>query len=69
MEHADIPQGGLEIPCVLTFHAKNFREGNKIKQPLEATLLLALVELNLVSETDEGNVDAKDMAELDQMSA
>ena len=29
---ADIPQGGLEIPCVVTFDAKNFKEGNKIKR-------------------------------------
>ena len=40
---ADLPQGGLEIPCVLTFLAKNFKEGNKSKQLLEATLSLAPV--------------------------
>ena len=49
---ADIPQGGLETPCVLTFLAKSFKEGNKTKQLLEATLSLTPVELNVVSETD-----------------
>ena len=61
---ANLLQGGLEIPCVLTFLANNFKEGNKSKQLLEATLLLAPVELNMVSETDEGQLDAEGMAEL-----
>ena len=63
---SDIPQGGLEIPCVLTFLAKNFEEGNRTKQLLESTLLLTPVELNLVSETNEGNNQDgnQDMAEL-----
>ena len=61
---SDIPQGGVEIPCVLTFLVKSFKEGNKTKQLLEGTLSLAPVELNLVSETDEGSLDAEDIAEL-----
>ena len=61
---ADLPQGGLEIPCVLPFLAKNFKEGNKSKQLLEATLSLAPVEFNMVSETNEGQLDAEGMAEL-----
>ena len=61
---ADISQGGLEIPCVLTFLAKNFKEGNKTKRLLEATLSLAPVELNMVSETDEGLIGAEGMVEL-----
>ena len=64
MECADILQRGLEIQCILIFLAKNFKEGNKTKQLLEETLLLSPVELNLASETDEGNQDAEDMAEL-----
>ena len=39
---------------MLTFFAKNLKEGNKTKELLKATLLLAHVELNVVSETDEG---------------
>ena len=61
---ADIPQGGLEIPCVLTFLATSFKEGNKTKQLLEATLSLTPVELNVVSETDEGQLDMEGVAEL-----
>ena len=63
---ADIPQGGLEIPCVLTFLAKDFKEGNKTKQLLEATLSLAPVKLNMhmVSKTDKGHLDTEGMAEL-----
>ena len=61
---ADLPQRGLEIPCVLIFLAKNFKEGNKSKQLLEATLSLAPVELKMVSETDESQLDAEGMAEL-----
>ena len=60
----DIPQGGLEIPCVLTFLAKNFKEGNKTKRLLEATLSLTPVELNMVSETDEGLLGAEGTVEL-----
>ena len=43
---SDIPQGGLEIPCVLTFLTKNFEEGNK---SIKSTLLLAPVELNFTN--------------------
>ena len=68
MERAGIQQifrkGSLEIPCVLTFLAKSFKEGNKTKQLLEATLSLTPVELNVVSETDEGQLDMEGVAEL-----
>ena len=49
---------------MLTFLAKNFKEGNKTNRLLEATLLLAPVELNMVSETDEGLLGAEGMVEL-----
>ena len=55
-------KGVLAIPCVLTFLAKDFKEDNKTN--LEATLLLAPVELNMVSETDKGQPGAEGMAEL-----
>ena len=58
------PQEGLEILCMLTFLAKNFKEGNKSKQFLEAILSLAPVELSMVSETNEDQLDAEGMAEL-----
>ena len=61
---ADILQGGLEIPCVLIFLAKNFKEGNKTMLLSEATLSFAPVELNMVSETDEGLLGAEGMVEL-----
>ena len=59
---ADILQRGrsrdtvcADLPC---------QEGNKTKQLLEATLSLSPVELNMVSETDEGQLGAEGMAEL-----
>ena len=35
---SDIPQGGLEIPCVLTFTAQSSVEGNKAEKLIESTL-------------------------------
>ena len=58
---ADIPQRGLEIPCVLTFLVKDFNEGNKTKHFLQATLPLVPVELNTVSETEKGGLGAEGM--------
>ena len=49
---------------MLTFLAKNFKEGNKTKRLLDATLSLTPVELNMVSETDEGLLGAEGTVEL-----
>ena len=35
---ADLLQGGLEIPCILTFIANNHKEGNKAKKLMEDSL-------------------------------
>ena len=35
---SDIPQGGLEIPCVLTFTAQSSIEGNKVEKLIESAL-------------------------------
>ena len=35
---SDLPQGGLEIPCILKFIVSNFNEAGKIRQQLESTL-------------------------------
>ena len=35
---SDISQGGLEIPCVLTFTAQGSVEGNKAEKLIESTL-------------------------------
>ena len=35
---SDIPQGGLEIPCVLTFTAQSSVEGNKAEKLIESAL-------------------------------
>lgn len=35
---ADLPQGGLEVPCILTFTTANDKEGNKAKKLLVRTL-------------------------------
>ena len=35
---SDIPQGGLEIPCVLTFTAQSSIEGNKAEKLIESAL-------------------------------
>ena len=29
---SDLPQGGLEIPCVLTFSAKSYNESDKARK-------------------------------------
>ena len=35
---SDIPQGGLEIPCVLTFTAQSSIEGNKSEKLIKSAL-------------------------------
>ena len=35
---SDLPQGGLEIPCILKFVARNLSEADKTRQRLESTL-------------------------------
>ena len=35
---SDIPQGGLEIPCILTFTAQSSVKGNKIEKLIESVL-------------------------------
>ena len=44
---ADLPQGGLEVPCVLTFRTSNAKDVEKAKKLIDHRLLL----LWLVSET------------------
>ena len=38
---SDLPQGGLEIPCILKFLASNSNEADKTRQQLESTFLHA----------------------------
>ena len=38
----DLPQGGLEIPCVFTFSTKSHKEANKTSRLLESTLSITI---------------------------
>ena len=49
---ADLPQGGLEIPCILTFVANNHKEGEKAKQLIESTLSIEVCQ-ELESESNQ----------------
>ena len=42
---SDLPQGGLEVPCKLTFITKTFKEGSKTKKLLESTLSVEVGEI------------------------
>ena len=42
---SDLPQGGLEVPCKLTFITKIFKEGSKTKILLESTLSVEVGEI------------------------
>ena len=41
---ADLPQGGLEIPCALHFVADNHDEGKKAKKIFQSTLSIQVKE-------------------------
>ena len=41
---ANLPQGGLEIPCILNFVTNNYKEGKKAKQLIESTLYIDICE-------------------------
>ena len=41
MALSDLPQGGLEIPCILKFVASNSNEADKTRQQLESTFIHA----------------------------
>ena len=43
---SDLPQGGLELPCILTFIAKDFEEGSKAKRLIESTLSIEVCEID-----------------------
>ena len=40
---SDLPQGGLEIPCVLTFSAKSYNESDRARKLVESMLSTAAV--------------------------
>ena len=42
---SNLPQGGLEVPCKLTFAVKIFKEGSKAKNLLESTLSVKVNEI------------------------
>ena len=39
---SDLLQGGLEVPCILTFQASNGKEGKKAKKLIESALLVKI---------------------------
>ena len=39
---SDLPQGGLEVPCILTFRASSEKEGKKAKKLIESALLVKI---------------------------
>ena len=39
---SDLPQGGLEVPCILTFQASNKKEGKKAKKLIKSALLVKI---------------------------
>ena len=43
---ADLPQGGLEIPCILTFVVNNHKEGKKAQQLLGDTLSVEVCQVS-----------------------
>ena len=38
----DLPQGGLEVPCILTFTTSNDKEGDKARKLLVRTLSMEI---------------------------
>ena len=56
---SDLPQGGQEIPCVLTFSVKSYNESDKARKLLESMLPIAVkMDVVAVSETN-GLTEAK----------
>ena len=49
----DLPQGGLELPCVLTFSAANTNEHSKTKKVFESTLSIETREAESKAESVE----------------
>ena len=39
---SDLSQGGLEVPCILTFRASNKKKGEKAKKLIELALLVKI---------------------------
>ena len=65
---SDLPQGGLELPCVLRFMTMSSDEGKKAKKLIESTLCVEVSEVPLpaVSVSTDNTVEEKsnDMKEL-----
>ena len=51
---ADLIQGGLEIPCLLIFCAKNVYEAQKTKELLESSLKLPVQPVDVIPEIIQG---------------
>ena len=51
---ADLIQGGLEIPCLLIFCAKNVYEAQKTKELLESSLKLPFQPVDVIPEIIQG---------------
>ena len=66
---SDLPQGGLEIPCVLTFSAKSNYESDKARKLLESMLPIAVkIDMVTVSGTDTPTAKFKDFINKDVTS-
>ena len=58
---ADLPQGGLEVPCTLTFTTSNDKEGEKARKLLESTLTVEIkVTTSIINPENGGSVKTSD---------
>ena len=57
----DLLQGGLEVPCILTFAAKEHKEGDKTKKLLESVLGIKC--MCLTSDKEDGELESQEKAE------
>ena len=58
---SDLLQGGLEVPCILTFAAKEHKEGDKTKKLLESVLGIKCT--CLTSDKEDGESRSQETAE------
>ena len=71
---SDLPQGGLEVPCILTFQASNEKEGKKAKKLIESAFLVKIKASVLDDSTlSEGKASSphylKDSVAVDELQA